>query len=64
MSMTKKTMTVEEMESRWPEIPPYKVKWIELHICDSEPHIEWDINQDTIKEIREYLDAVEETMNG
>ena len=58
-----KPMTVEEMERRWPRCPPYKASRLDLS-DDESAQIAFLINQDTIKEIRAYLDAVEECMNG
>ena len=63
--MTKKPMTIEEMEKRWPECPPYDAR----HICIMEKgegrrEINFEVTQDTIQEIRDYLDAVEECLNG
>lgn len=59
-----KPMTVEEMQKRWPECPPNKAELITFSICWTGKNIGFEINQDTIKEIREYLDAIEEAMSG
>lgn len=68
--MNKKTMTIEEMEKRWPECPPFKVATVDFGFIETSEsgkvkgEIGFVINQDTIQEIRDYLDAVEECMNG
>ena len=68
--MTKKTMTVEEMERRWPECPPNKAVTVDFQFIEKDENgirrreIEFMINQDTIQEVRDYLDAVEECLNG
>ena len=70
--MTKKPMTVEEMFARWPKVPPYECNSIEFWRVDYESDkspgstakIEFEVTQDTIQEVRDYLDAVEECLNG
>lgn len=59
----KKPMTIEEMEKRWPVCPPNKAMIVEF-ISSRGRSKDFDLTQDTIKEIREYLDAVEECVNG
>lgn len=62
--MTKKPMTIEEMVKRWPNCPPFEATTLEFWKGEDMKHIIFKINQDTIKEVRDYLDAVEECMNG
>ena len=66
--MTKKPMTVEEMNERWPDCPPFEARWIRMedHIGSNSGGLSklFSLDQDSIQEIREYLDAVEECLNG
>jgi hypothetical protein len=55
-----KSMTNEEMEKRWPEIPPFDVNVITLHNLFTVKHIE--VNQDTIDDIISYFKAARECM--
>lgn len=56
-------MTIEEMEKRWPDCPPNKCDKIFFGVSGTTEYVAFEPNQNTIKEIREYLDAVEESMN-
>lgn len=68
----KRPMTVEEMEKRWPKLPPFQCNSIDLwRVAENgfEPYgptikMEFEVTQDTIGELRDYLDAIEECMNG
>ena len=57
-------MTNEEMVSRWPECPPFDANKVYFGITGTAKNIAFDLDQDTIQEIRDYLDAVEECLNG
>lgn len=57
-------MTVEDMIARWPQCPPFDAQFITIISGGNTQEISFDIDQNSIKEIREYLDAVEECMNG
>ena len=52
------------MVSRWPECPPFDANKVYFGITGTAKNIAFDLDQDTIQEIREYLDAVEECLNG
>lgn len=54
------------MSERWGDCPPFGVNGVQFwrYEGDGTNMIDFKINQDTIKEIREYLDAVEEVLNG
>lgn len=61
-------MTTEEMEKRWPEVPPFKCEEMRVYRHDSKGMI-WDsshfeVNQESIDEIIEYFQAAKESMNG
>ena len=55
-------MTTEEMERRWPEVPPYAARVMVIW-SDSDKGREVTIDQDTIDEIIEYFEAAREAMN-
>lgn len=56
-------MKIEEMEKRWPELPPNKVIKIILLGEDLDLGSQ-DIDQDTIEDVIEYFQAAKEAMNG
>lgn len=55
--------TIKEMEKRWSACPPFLAREMLVFGPDSK-FIKFKINQDTIQEILEYLDAAKEAMNG
>ena len=69
--MSKKTMTIEEMEKRWPECPPPSANSVEFWSIPefygeggTTKRITFEINQDTIGEIRDYVNSLWDVMNG
>lgn len=63
VTMTKKPMTIEEMANKWPKCPPFDANKVYFGIYATDKYVGFDLDQDSIKEIRAYLDAVEECMN-
>lgn len=60
-------MTTEEMEKRWPILPPFKAQSIDIWKL-STPYspaelFEMKVDQDSIDEIIEYFQAAKESMN-
>lgn len=55
-------MTTEEMERRWPEVPPYAARAMVIW-NDGNRGKEIVVDQDTIDEIIEYFKAAREAMN-
>ena len=63
ISTKKKPMTVEEMEKRWDNVAPPCARYILF--CNNSGHFQRiEITQDELQNIRDYLDAVEECLNG
>jgi len=59
----KKPTTVEEMEKRWDNLAPPHARYVLF--CNNNGHFQRiEITQDELQNIRDYLDAVEECLNG
>lgn len=56
-------MTTEEMEKRWPAIPPFEVTMIRVFNIDGHSTL-MDVNQDNIENVIEYFQAAKESMNA
>jgi hypothetical protein len=56
-------MTTDEMEKRWPQLPPYQVIIARFTGAFSR-EIDFIVDQDSIDEIIEYLQAAKESMNA
>ena len=58
-------LSVIDMEKRWPKCPPNEAHHVFItKRGEKRGGIGFELDQESIKEIREYLDAVEECMNG
>ena len=53
-------MTNDEMEIKWPHLPPFDCRFIKLMSDDKNSF--FDVSEDTIDEILEYFQAVKECM--
>ena len=61
----KRPMTIEEMDKRWPECPPSSANSVEFWSIPefygeggTTKRITFEINQDTIGEIRDYVNSL------
>ena len=61
-------MTNDEQEQRWPDLPPFKCGGVTFCQYNKDGMIEetfnFEVDQDSIKEIKAYIAAIEESMNG
>ena len=57
-------MNNEEMQKRWPYLPPYRARSLTVEIDESKSGIQWDIDQDSIDDIIAYFQAAKEAMNN
>jgi len=56
-------MTNEEMEKRWPTLPPFKATFVNVFDENNNKYAGHCLTQDTIDDIIAYFEAARESMN-
>lgn len=57
-------MTTEEMQAKWPLVPPFECDEIKLMGKFRDDYLYIDITQDSIDDIIAYFQAAKESMNS